>query len=48
MAAAGPSDCDPLVINDSTKPSKRSILFCMSSGEVEAAWFAEFFFREFV
>lgn len=39
-AAPGPAVCGPLVISDNTRPSNRSMRFCMSSGERFASWFA--------
>jgi len=32
-------------MRDRTRLSSLSILFCISSGELEAVWFSEFFFR---
>lgn len=45
-AAAGPPGWLPLVINDRTNPSRRSIRFCISSGVVGAVCWVEFFLRE--
>lgn len=44
-AADGPADCAPLVIRERTNPSRRSIRFCMSSGDVIALLLDELFLR---
>lgn len=44
-AAAGPALWAPLVINESTSPSRRSMRFCMSSGDVAVPALAALFLR---